>query len=188
MAQLRLIRVDTGEIVLAIPYRTGRVARNESGEEAGKTGRAGRNRLPGKLIRYSFTKEKDITENWDITGEWRMENGALLLKNESSMRSKQMFNGDFIIEVEGSGETITLDMWGEQFVRSIAKGRARWVRKGNNVTCFCPDEMPKVVTLKAEQLTKASPIQLRHYGPLTVATINVIGTVAEPAAEKAGSK
>ena len=75
VAQLRLIRVDTGEIVLAIAHNMGRVAV--------QTTLAGANavKLPGNVKTYTFTNEKEINENWEIHGDWRMENGGVKLND-----------------------------------------------------------------------------------------------------------
>ena len=139
-AQLRLIRVDTGEIVLALRYNMGRVALRP------KEARSGRGNPSGKIKKYFFATEKDIRENWEIERDWRIEGNALKVDTDAVLRSKRKYKGDFQMEILCSAQnnyavkvgppSVTVGMWGESFTVPLAdspstRGIVRLMRKGS---------------------------------------------------------
>jgi TolB-like protein len=199
--QLRLMRVDTGEIALALAHSMGRVAGQST--PAG----ASRGKLPGKGTKYSFASEKEITENWEIHGDWRIENGGLKLSAGSVISSKRFFKGDFAMETicasgERSNGSVTIEMWGDKY-SALARGTGivKFARKGDQVAIIGFDNKmptaPTVVTLKDAQVKKESPIKIIYSDsyasgapgePLYLMRLGASGTEVEPAAEKAPGK
>jgi len=138
-----------------------------------------------KPVAYRFANEAAIKQDWEFIGEdWRLLNGGLQLK-KSEIRSRKLYEGDFLVRIAKSGITL-FTVCGETF-RKDGEGVVVIERRGNVVSVTQEGQEPTVLTLKESQ---AGPTRLTiaglnsYHGPF-IPLVEILGT---PAKEEQGRR
>lgn len=136
-------------------------AATEPGTEARRSKPGAKGKVRPQL--FAFTNEAAIKRDWEVNGDWRIEESGLKLTGGgSTLKSAQSFSGDFGIQISYSMDArceLWLSMWGETFCfEKAGKSVATLVRKGDIVTYMCDGDSPKAVKLKESQVSDATPV------------------------------
>jgi len=103
---------------------------------------------------FQFGDEQQIKQDWDLHGDWRIQNGNIRLLDEANMRSLFRVKGDSAIQVSyegGNYHRLRVTAWGQTFV---ATKSFSVTRRGGDVIFSEEGGRPEVVTLKQDELAR----------------------------------
>lgn len=157
IAQLRLIRVDTGEIVCAVPHRMAGATVSGSPGVATTAPKA-------KTVAFLFAKEADIKKMWKLPEKWQIVNNALVL-NSCTITSKFLIEGDCEIATAFHfNHQAAVNVFGEEY-RMEEKGPHKLliVRKKESLV-FTDNGKKTAFVIKEEMQNKPSLLGVSSFG------------------------
>jgi len=177
-AHVKVIKVETGEIVVAVSYDAGPVPPNvvpvvntvQAGEK--EAVKLDPTRAKKKPLSYMFTNQKEIDRNWGIARDAtqrKVVNNAF--KTTEDLTSTFTVGGDCdIVIFYATAGKVTFQLFGEKIEADLGDGkktprphRVEFHKRGNQLSITREDGKNQVLTLRDDQKDVSTPIIMKPW-------------------------